>query len=49
MKSHPDKATLSQMIQKRAYFIWEERGKPYGSDIDIWIQAERDILSHVKK
>lgn len=35
--------TFNQMIRDRAYFIWEERGKPQGQDFEIWSQAEKDI------
>lgn len=39
---------LNTMITERAYYIWEERGRPEGQDMDIWLQAEREILSRVK-
>lgn len=35
--------SLNKMIQDRAYFIWEEKGKPQDQDFEIWSQAEKDI------
>lgn len=43
-----DKTSLNKMIQDRAYYIWEEKGKPSANDYEIWLQAEREILSKVK-
>ena len=34
---------LEQFIRERAYYIWEEWGKPEGRDFDIWTQADREI------
>lgn len=42
-----DEGKLNQMIRERAYYIWEEKGKPEGSDCDIWFQAEKDIRAKV--
>ncbi|MBD3246871.1 MAG: DUF2934 domain-containing protein [Candidatus Omnitrophica bacterium] len=38
-----NEALLNQMIQERAYFIWEEKGKPAAQDVQIWSEAEREI------
>lgn len=43
-----DEGTLNNMIRERAYYIWEEMGKPQGQDSDIWRRAEKDILAKVK-
>lgn len=40
---------LNHMIQERAYYLWEEKGNPCGCDYDIWVQAEKDILTKVTK
>lgn len=32
-----------EAVKKRAYFVWEEWGKPVGREADIWRQAEKDI------
>ena len=34
---------FSDFVQKRAYYIWEEAGRPQGTDFDIWLKAEQDI------
>lgn len=31
-------------IRERAYFIWENRGRPQGQDLDHWILAEMETL-----
>jgi len=28
-------------IAECAYFLWEERGQPYGQDTELWLEAER--------
>ena len=30
-------------IALAAYLIWEQRGRPQGSDIECWLEAERQI------
>lgn len=40
---------LSEEIQKKAYRIWEAEGKPSGKDWDIWLKAEKEVFSTVKK
>ncbi|MBN1594975.1 DUF2934 domain-containing protein [candidate division FCPU426 bacterium] len=37
------------MIRERAYQIWEETGREHGNDMDIWLQAKKEILAQVKK
>lgn len=32
-----------QQIAALAYELWQERGSPEGSDIDIWLEAERQL------
>lgn len=29
-----------ERIRERAYFIWENRGRPHGQDLDHWLMAE---------
>lgn len=31
-------------IRKRAYFIWENRGRPHGQDLEHWLIAELESL-----
>jgi hypothetical protein len=30
-------------IQKRAYYIWEKKGRPENSDLDNWLEAEKSL------
>lgn len=30
-------------IKKRAYFIWESKGKPADSYMEDWFEAEREL------
>ncbi|CAA7620468.1 DUF2934 domain-containing protein [Magnetospirillum sp. UT-4] len=32
-------------IRQRAYFIWENSGRPPGQDLDHWLMAEMDLGS----
>lgn len=32
-------------ISDRAHEIWRARGCPEGSDVEIWLEAERDLAS----
>ena len=43
-----DSQFRDSMIRERAYFIWEERGRPQAQDFDIWVQAEKDIRAQMK-
>ncbi|HVU36078.1 MAG TPA: DUF2934 domain-containing protein [Opitutaceae bacterium] len=39
-----DKRPLTnEQIAALAYELWQERGRPEGSDIDIWLDAERQL------
>jgi len=33
-----------QQIQKRAYQLWEERGRPLGSPEEDWLRAEQELI-----
>lgn len=43
-----DEGKLNQMIRDRAYFIWLEKGKPHGQDMNIWIQAEKEVRAKAR-
>ena len=51
LKSKPaqniDEAALNEMIRTRAYFIWEEKGRPFGFDQENWQQAEQEIKAQL--
>jgi hypothetical protein len=34
---------LEDKIRQRAYELWEQSGKTDGSEMDFWLQAEREI------
>lgn len=40
---------INQYIKERAYYIWEDEGKPQGKNLDIWLKAEKEILSQLIK
>ena len=35
---------VSDRIRKRAHQLWEEAGRPNGSDLEHWLQAEKELL-----
>lgn len=39
-----DSGTLHDRIAKRAYEIYDQRGREDGHALDDWLQAEREIL-----
>jgi hypothetical protein len=46
-QSKPE-ASLDNMIRERAYYIWESKGRPAGQDMNIWLQAKKEITSKMK-
>jgi len=40
------KGYLYELIAKRAYELWEQRGKPSGSGEADWLRAEKEIRHH---
>jgi hypothetical protein len=43
--SNPEmtKADLSKLIEKKAYELWEKRGKKPGHSAEDWVEAERIV------
>jgi hypothetical protein len=40
----PEVGELSpEMIAKRAYQIWETRGRPRGTNVEDWLEAEAEL------
>ena len=39
---------LSELIARRAYEIYEERGRKHGDDINDWLRAEAEVKSALK-
>ena len=38
---------LTDMIRKKAYELYEKRGKKQGRDMDNWLEAERVIKQKI--
>jgi hypothetical protein len=32
-------------ISHRAREIWRARGRPFGEDVEVWLEAERDLVA----
>lgn len=47
-KKNADNSLITQMVRDRAYYIWEEKGKPFGQDQEIWFQAEKEMVAKIK-
>lgn len=41
--------TLAERIQNKAYEIYQKRGGEHGSDMDDWLQAEKEVMESQKK
>ncbi|HEX5081051.1 MAG TPA: DUF2934 domain-containing protein [Blastocatellia bacterium] len=39
---------LREMIARRAYEIYEERGRSHGDDVNDWLRAEAEVKSAIK-
>jgi hypothetical protein len=39
----PMNRNLQSEIAQRAYFIWEEEGRPNGRALEHWIKAEEEV------
>jgi len=37
-------SSKEDIIRERAYFLWEEAGRPEGDGIDFWIEAEKQFV-----
>ena len=35
----------SEDIARRAYGIWESKGRPQGCDMECWLEAENEVKS----
>jgi hypothetical protein len=34
---------IEEKIRERAYELWQQSGKPDGSEMDFWLQAEQEL------
>ena len=39
---------IPDLIRKRAYQLFEARGRQQGHELDDWLQAEREIKHHLR-
>ncbi|MBU1862314.1 MAG: DUF2934 domain-containing protein [Candidatus Omnitrophica bacterium] len=35
--------SASEMIQERAYLIWERKGRLEGTSMEDWVEAEKEL------
>ena len=47
-KEKVDEKTLQEMIERKAYQIYEERGKEEQMDLDHWLEAEKIVKANVE-
>jgi hypothetical protein len=38
-----DTGALEDVIRTRAYFLWEQAGRPAGDGTQFWFEAQREI------
>ncbi|HUR53235.1 MAG TPA: DUF2934 domain-containing protein [Gemmataceae bacterium] len=38
-----DHGALEDVIRTRAYYLWEQAGRPDGDGAEFWFEAEREI------
>jgi hypothetical protein len=41
----PCREITSECIASRAYSLWEQQGRPQGKDLELWLQAEKQLKS----
>jgi len=39
----PRREITSECIAARAYSLWEQQGRPHGRDLELWLQAEKQL------
>ncbi|MGB7291350.1 MAG: DUF2934 domain-containing protein [Thermodesulfobacteriota bacterium] len=44
-----DEETHNDLIRKKAYEIYEKRGRSHGKDLDDWIEAENIVKGKRKR
>ena len=38
-----ENVSLEEQIAQRAHELWQQRGREHGSDLNDWLQAEREV------
>jgi len=41
----PRREISTEEIATRAYLLWEQRGRPHGRDVELWVEAESQLKS----
>ena len=49
MIAKSESGQCQETIQRRAYLIWEQAGKPAGRALEHWVQAEAQLLAAVRR
>ena len=39
----PRREITTECIASRAYSLWEQQGRPQGHDLELWLQAEKQL------
>jgi hypothetical protein len=47
--SDDDGKPTAEDIARRAYALYEERGRTDGADLDDWLQAERELTHNTRR
>ncbi|HXZ80186.1 MAG TPA: DUF2934 domain-containing protein [Terriglobales bacterium] len=43
---HLTNGNLEEAIRTRAYLLWEQEGRVHGQDVNYWLRAESELVSH---
>jgi NADPH-dependent 2,4-dienoyl-CoA reductase/sulfur reductase-like enzyme len=43
-KTEPDEKALREMVEKKAYEIYQKRGRGHGKNLDDWLEAEKIVM-----
>ncbi len=44
-KKTPSNSDLRQLIERRAYELWEQSGCQHGKDVEHWLEAEKQFAN----
>jgi hypothetical protein len=42
-KMEPSTNDAEDQVRRRAFELWEQRGRPEGYEVELWLQAEREL------
>jgi len=49
VKANKSSGNLEDCIRKKAYELWEQKGRLSGKDLESWLEAEKIIKSGKKR